>query len=168
MSKLKAIELFSHLFTPLFPTLSSIRSSLLSTSQITTNISDAQETIQSTANTVTTFLQSLTIQQQHLLLLIFTSIPIYEFSEFDDFSHLHSLLLHLPIINNPSGLIPLLCLKGVYLLEKKSMQPRENHEHHESHEGTEGEGYCSKTRIDEVLHSEGIAPNQEGYDECRY
>ena len=164
MTKLKTVESFSHLLTPLFPTLSTIHSSLLSTSQSITNASNNQETIKSATNTITTFLQTLTIQQQYLLLLIFTSIPIYDYPEFDDFSRLHSLLMHLPLIDNPSGVIPLLCLKGVYQLEKKYLQKRND----ENNEGIEGGECCSKNRIKEILHSEGIAPNQEGYDECRH
>ena len=105
MTKLKTVESFTHLFTPLFPTLSTLRSlslSHLSNSNLTSPTTSSNTPVNSSINqtsteqmrtTLTTFLQTLTIQQQHLLLMIFTSIPIYDYRQFDDFSHLHSLLI---------------------------------------------------------------------------
>lgn len=171
MTKLKAIELFSHLFTPLFPTLSSIHSLLHSSSQSNTNPFMDHQSIEDVITTITSFLQHLTIQQQYLLLFIFTSIPIYEYSTFDDFAKLHSLLMHLPLIDIPSGIIPLLCLKGVYRMEKKYLQTGDsnaNNNNNEMHERESGEEMClSENRVIEVLQSEGMDPNKEGYDECR-
>ena len=96
------------------------------------------------------FLTSLSLQQQHLLLLLFSLVSVHTSPELNDFAYLHTLLSSLPLLPCSQGIIPLLCLKGVYQLETR-VEDNDNND---------------DKRMVDVVKSDGIEPNKDGYDEC--
>lgn len=91
---------------------------------------------------ITDYLTSLSLFKQHLLLHVFTLLPL-QHPEFKDYAEIWESINSSRIIPSTSGIIPLLCLRGVYAKDP------------------------SESRFLEVLIDTGIAPNSEGFEECK-
>ena len=90
---------------------------------------------------ITDYLNSLSLFKQRLLLHVFTLLPLQR-PEFKEYADIWNAISASNIVPSTEGIIPLLCLRGVYVKD------------------------TSESRFLEVLRNPGIAPNCDGFEEC--